>query len=140
MRPMLIRVIACVIERNGRLLVCQRPAHKRHGGLWEFPGGKLEDGETPLEAARRELGEELAMDVTRVGAAEFAMVDPGSRFRIEFVAAEAEGEPQCVEHTRVAWLEESALLSVPLAPSDREYARFRLDGRRLASEADRSGR
>jgi 8-oxo-dGTP diphosphatase len=129
-----IRVIACVIERNGRLLVCQRPAHKRHGGLWEFPGGKLEEGETPLEAARRELGEELALAVTGVGPAEFAVVDPGSRYRIEFVPAEAEGEPQCIEHARVAWLEESELLSVPLAPSDREYARFRLDGGKTGAE------
>jgi 8-oxo-dGTP diphosphatase len=130
---MLIRVIACVIERDGRLLVCQRPAHKRHGGLWEFPGGKLEEGETPLAAARRELAEELAMAVTGVGPAEFAVVDPGSRYRIEFVPAEAEGEPRCIEHPRVAWLEEPELLSVPLAPSDREYARFRLGGREKGS-------
>jgi 8-oxo-dGTP diphosphatase len=131
---MLIRVIACVIERDGRLLVCQRPAHKRHGGLWEFPGGKLEEGETPLAAARRELAEELAMTVTGVGPAEFAVVDPGSRYRIEFVPAEAEGKPQCIEHTRVAWLEGTELLAVPLAPSDREYARFRLAGGKTGSE------
>jgi 8-oxo-dGTP diphosphatase len=129
-----IRVIACVIERDGRLLVCQRPAHKRHGGLWEFPGGKLEAGETPLAAARRELAEELRMAVTGVSPAEFAVIDPGSRYRIEFVPAEAEGEPQCIEHTRVAWLEEAELLSVSLAPSDREYARFRLDGGKTGSE------
>jgi 8-oxo-dGTP diphosphatase len=123
---MLIRVVACIIEREGRLLVCERPAGKRHGGLWEFPGGKLEEGETPLAAARRELGEELGMEVTRVGEAEFAMVDPGSRFRIEFVPAEADGEPRALEHPRVAWLAEVDLETVPLAPSDREYVRFRL--------------
>jgi 8-oxo-dGTP pyrophosphatase MutT (NUDIX family) len=48
-------VVAAVIERDGRLLVCQRPAHKRHGGLWEFPGGKCDPGESDAEAARREL-------------------------------------------------------------------------------------
>jgi 8-oxo-dGTP diphosphatase len=121
----MIRVVACVLEREGRLLVCQRPAHKRHGGLWEFPGGKLEDGESPLEGARRELGEELDLAVTRVGAVEFAMVDPGSRFRIEFVRAEAEGEPRALEHDRIAWVDPAALLELPLAPSDLAYARFR---------------
>jgi 8-oxo-dGTP diphosphatase len=125
---MLIPVVACVIERGGRLLVCQRPAHKRHGGLWEFPGGKLEEGETHLDGARRELGEELGLEVTAVGPVDFAMVDPGSRFRIEFVPATARGEPRCMEHTRVAWLAERELLELPLAPSDLAYARYRVDG------------
>ncbi len=49
-----IRVLASVIERDHRLLVCRRPLHKRHGGLWEFPGGKVREGESDLEAARRE--------------------------------------------------------------------------------------
>ncbi len=122
---MLIRVVACIIERHGRLLVCQRPVRKRHGGLWEFPGGKLEEGETALDGARRELGEELDLKVSRVWPVEFAMVDPGSEFRIEFVPAEAEGEPRCIEHTRIAWVEEARLLELPLAPSDLAYVRFR---------------
>ena len=58
-----IRVIAAVIARGDRLLVCQRPPHKRHGGLWEFPGGKCEPGESDLEAARRELHEELGVEL-----------------------------------------------------------------------------
>jgi 8-oxo-dGTP diphosphatase len=132
---MLIRVVACVIEREGRLLVCERPAHKRHGGRWEFPGGKLEEGETHLDGARRELGEELGIEVTDVGPVDFAMVDPGSQFRIEFVAASAEGEPRCIEHTRVAWLPERELLQLPLAPSDLAYARYRVNGGGGASAA-----
>jgi mutator protein MutT len=124
----LIPVVACVIEREGRLLVCQRPTHKRHGGLWEFPGGKLEEGETRLDGARRELGEELGIQVTDVGPVDFAMVDPGSPFRIEFVPATAQGEPRCMEHTRVAWLTERELLELPLAPSDLAYVRYRVGG------------
>jgi 8-oxo-dGTP diphosphatase len=125
--PMLIPVVACVIEREGRVLVCQRPAHKRHGGLWEFPGGKLEAGETRLAAARRELGEELGIQVTAVGAVAFAMVDPGSSFRIEFVPATAEGEPRAIEHPRIAWVGDAELLALPLAPSDAAYARWRVN-------------
>jgi 8-oxo-dGTP pyrophosphatase MutT (NUDIX family) len=51
----LTRVLAAVIQRDSRLLLAQRPSHKRHGGLWEFPGGKLAIGEDHLAAARREL-------------------------------------------------------------------------------------
>ena len=57
-----MRVLATVIRRDGRLLVCQRPSHKRHGGLWEFPGGKVEPGESDLAASRRELAEELGVE------------------------------------------------------------------------------
>jgi len=60
-----------VIERDGLLFVCQRPHHKRHGGLWEFPGGKLEGSEEDEAAVRRELREELNLDLDAVGPAEY---------------------------------------------------------------------
>jgi 8-oxo-dGTP diphosphatase len=124
----LIRVVAAVIQRNGRLLVCERPAHKRHGGLWEFPGGKVEPGESDHAAARRELGEELAVDVLGVGTVEFSVRDPGSDFLIEFLPVRIAGEPQALEHTRIRWVSDDELLALPLAPSDRCYARFRAQG------------
>lgn len=62
-----IRVVASVIEHEGRLLVCKRPAHKRHGGLWEFPGGKVEPEESDFKAVERELEEELGVRVREVG-------------------------------------------------------------------------
>jgi 8-oxo-dGTP diphosphatase len=120
-----IRVVASVIQRNGKLLVCERPAHKRHGGLWEFPGGKIEPGESDLDAARRELGEELAVEVVAVGAVEFSVLDPGSDFQIDFLPVRIEGEPQCIEHSRIAWAGDDELLTLPLAPSDRRYVEFR---------------
>jgi 8-oxo-dGTP diphosphatase len=57
-----IRVVAAVALRRGRVLVCQRAAAKRHPGKWEFPGGKVERGETLARALRRELREELRVD------------------------------------------------------------------------------
>ena len=104
------------------MLVCERPAHKRHGGLWEFPGGKLEPGESILDAARRELAEELEVRVLSVGEVEFAIEDPGSEFVIEFHPVAIEGEPRCLEHAALAWVGVERLLELPLAPSDREYA------------------
>jgi 8-oxo-dGTP diphosphatase len=123
-----IRVIACVVERDSHLLLCQRPLHKRHGGLWEFPGGKIDPGETPLAAAKRELREELALEVLEVGKLAHAMVDPGSHFRIEFVPAVVAGEPVCLEHAAIAWVTEAELLRLPLAPSDHAYACWRVSG------------
>jgi 8-oxo-dGTP diphosphatase len=57
-----VQVAAGVIARNGRVLVCQRTATGRHPLKWEFPGGKLEVGETPAECVRRELREELGIE------------------------------------------------------------------------------
>ena len=70
--------MAAVISRGGELLVCQRPPHKRHGGLWEFPGGKTEPDESDESAARRELREELGVSVVSAEVAEFEAHDPGS--------------------------------------------------------------
>jgi mutator protein MutT len=123
---MKIRVVASVIEREGRLLVCERPAHKRHGGLWEFPGGKVEAGESDFEAVERELDEELDVRVLQVGAEEFSVADPGSHFVIAFLPVEIDGEPRCLEHAALAWVTAEELLSLPLAPSDRQFARFRV--------------
>jgi len=121
-----IRVLAAVIQRNDRLLVCQRPFHKRHGGLWEFPGGKVKDGETDLEAARRELQEELGVHVTDVGPVERSVRDPGSDFVIEFLPVNIQGEPRCLEHEALVWTREEDLLGLDLAPSDRRYVEGRL--------------
>jgi mutator protein MutT len=120
-----IRVVAAVIERNGRLLVCQRPIHKRHGGLWEFPGGKVEEGESDFAAVERELREELDVTVLAVEPVVFSVTDPGSEFLIEFLSVFIEGEPQALEHARLQWVTEEELLSMPLAPSDLQFARSR---------------
>ncbi len=115
------RVIAAVIRRNGKFLVCQRPRGKRHEGLWEFPGGKFLPGETLLDAARRELGEELGLTVRRIGEIRLAVPDPGSPFVIEFVDVDADGEPIPHEHQAVAWHTPVELLDMPLAPSDHRF-------------------
>ena len=116
------RVIAAVIERDGRFLIAQRAAHKRHGGLWEVPGGKIEHGETALDAARRELREELSLEVREVGAPLSVVADPGSHFDIEFVPVVVAGDPTCDEHAALAWVRAGDLRSYALAPSDEQFA------------------
>lgn len=92
-KPHCARVVAAVIRRGDQLLICQRPTGKRYGLLWEFPGGKLRDGESPTDAAARELEEELALSVVSAGGLLFSHADPGSEYVIEFIEVEVEGTP-----------------------------------------------
>lgn len=126
MTDSVIRVIAAVISRGDQLLICQRPLTKRHGGLWEFPGGKCEPGESDVDSAQRELREELGVEVLSVEPQEFAVADAGSPFLIAFVPVTIRGEPTCHEHMALRWDSAEALLSLPLAPSDRRYVEHRL--------------
>jgi mutator protein MutT len=115
---MRIRVVAAVIERAGTLLMCQRPDHKRHGGLWEFPGGKVDAGETDFAAVERELAEELGLQTLEVGGRILAIEDPDSAFVIEFLPVRIAGEPVRLEHADLAWTTPEEMLALPLAPSD----------------------
>ena len=120
--PVDIPVVAAVIERQGRFLVGRRPEEKRHGGLWEFPGGKVDPGESLLDAARRELAEELELRAADIGPLLLSAQDAGSPFVIHFVPILAEGEPRAIEHTEVGWFAPHELLELALAPTDRRFA------------------
>jgi mutator protein MutT len=115
-------VLAAVIRRGGRYLVGRRPASKRHGGLWEFPGGKVRHGESWLDAARRELREELGVGVVAAGEPVFRQVDPASSLEIVFVEVGIEGEPRALEHDELRWVEPPAMARLELAPADRAFA------------------
>ena len=115
-------VIAAVIQRGDKYLLGQRPESKRHGGLWEFPGGKVHDGESRLEAIRRELAEELALKVVRIERLLFSVVDKGSPYVIEFVETIIEGTPIPYEHSEIAWLTIGELDELRLAPADAALA------------------
>lgn len=93
---MAIRVLKSVIQASNRFLICQRRLHGRRAGLWEFPGGKVWDGESDFDAARRKLFEELNVAVVEVGPVEFSVADPGSDFVIRFPPVTIEGEPLCI--------------------------------------------
>lgn len=117
----LIRVVAAVVCRDQRLLLARRPAGKRHAGCWEMPGGKLHDGESLAVAARRELAEELGLEVLTVAAPLARFQDPGSTFLVCFCPVEVAGEPQALEHDEVRWVTVEEALELALAPSDRRF-------------------
>ena len=116
-----VPVVAAVIRRNDRYLLGRRPAAKRHGGLWEFPGGKVLEGESRLEAARRELAEELDLAVVSLGDLLLSVHDEGSPFVIEFFETVAEGTPVAHEHSELAWFAAPELRSLALAPADARF-------------------
>jgi mutator protein MutT len=116
-----VLVLAAVVRRAGNYLLALRPAHKRHGGLWEFPGGKLEPGESWLEAARRELSQELGVEVLAAGEPRYRRADPGSPFEIVFVDVAIRGEPEAIEHDEVRWLAVGAMGGLAMPPTDRAF-------------------
>jgi 8-oxo-dGTP pyrophosphatase MutT (NUDIX family) len=116
-----VSVVAAVIDGGGRWLVGRRPERKRHGGLWEFPGGKVKPGESYLAAARRELDEELSLTAESAGRCVLSVRDPGSHFVIDFVEVVVSGDAQAHEHSEIGWFTLDELRSLPLAPADRTF-------------------
>ncbi len=125
--PEPIWVVAAVIARAGRFLLGQRPPLKRHGGLWEFPGGKLEPGESWRAGAARELAEELGLRLESMGGQRFEAHDPHSPYRIRFFEVEVSGTVDAREHSAVGWFTPKELAGMPLAPSDAAFVRTLLD-------------
>jgi len=125
-----IRVVAAVLERERRYLVGRRPREKRHGGLWEFPGGKLDEGESVNDAAERELDEELGLTVTGMGQRLLTIEDEGSPFVIEFHEVNVEGDEIAHEHEELGWFSALELTAMELAPADRACAHWLVENDR----------
>ena len=118
----MLDVVAALIARDDKYLICRRAAHKSNGGLWEFPGGKLEAGETPEEALVREIKEELD---TLVSVDEFFMTVEYDypEFHISmdcFICSVISGELTLLEHESAKWLPLSDPWQVRWLPSDIE--------------------
>ena len=115
-------VVAALIRDGDRFLICQRPAHKARGLLWEFVGGKVEPGETPEEALRRECREELDIELTvRDVFMDVVHVYPDLTVHLTlFHAAIASGEPKRIEHNAIAWITPDEIAQYDFCPADVE--------------------
>ena len=130
--PPPIRVLAAVIARDDRWLLGLRPHGKRHAGRWEFPGGKVEAGESDHEALARELREELGLTLVSLGAERCVQRDGDSPFTIVFVDAHVTGTPTPHEHVALAWVAAHEFAEFALAPSDLTCAAVLADGTPVA--------
>ncbi len=116
-----INVVAAIIEREGRYLICQRPEDKALGGKWEFVGGKIERGETPQQALVRECREEMAMVVEVGELFEKVSFDYGDRLvHLHFFFSKiVENEPILLEHSAMAWTTPEEMKKYDFCPADR---------------------
>ena len=125
MEKRVTEVVAALIWEEDRFLICQRPAHKARGLLWEFVGGKVEPEETKEQALIRECQEELAVTIS-VGEV-FMEVDhdyPDLNVHLTlFNAAIIEGMPQMLEHNDIRWIAVEEIPQYEFCPADKEILR-----------------
>ncbi|MGA2360992.1 MAG: NUDIX domain-containing protein [Candidatus Aminicenantales bacterium] len=120
------KVVAAIIERDGKVLVARRRKDIRFGGLWEFPGGKLEDGEDPESGLERELLEELGIQV-RIEGFFCSVPYRGPVLSIELLAytvAHVSGELNPTDHDEVRWVEPAGLDESAFTEPDRPVVRL----------------
>ena len=119
---MITEVVAALIWNGDKFMICQRPAHKARGLLWEFVGGKVEPGETKEAALIRECQEELAVTLS-VGDVFMEVVHEYPDITVQltlFHATIAEGVPQKLEHNDIRWITPAEIPQYDFCPADVE--------------------
>jgi len=121
-KPILLVAAAALVDVDGRVLIAKRPLGKPMEGLWEFPGGKVDAGETPEECLIRELNEELDINVTAACLAPFVFTSHGyDSFHLLmplYLCRRWEGVVRAREHEAIAWVKPSKLSDYPMPPAD----------------------
>ncbi|MEM1312999.1 MAG: (deoxy)nucleoside triphosphate pyrophosphohydrolase [Pseudomonadota bacterium] len=121
-KPVVLVAACALVDRDGRVLLAQRPEAKSMAGLWEFPGGKVEPGETPEAALIRELDEELGIGTWESCLAPLTFASHGyESFHLLmplYVCRKWEGTPVSREGQTLTWARTAALRDYPMPPAD----------------------
>ena len=114
------QVVAALIWREDKILICRRPANKARALLWEFPGGKVEAGETKQQALVRECREELGITVVP-GSVYYEVTHtyPDITIHLTLFNCTAKGEPQQLEHSELAWVLPKNVTAYDFCPADK---------------------
>jgi 8-oxo-dGTP diphosphatase len=122
MTEILLVAAAALVDVDGRVLLCKRPDGKHLAGMWEFPGGKVEKGETPEACLIRELAEELGINVVAACLAPFAFTSHGyDSFHLLmplYLCRRWGGVVQAKEHEAIAWVKPNSMADYPMPPAD----------------------
>ena len=121
-RKSMTEVVAALIWQGNTFMICQRPAHKARGLLWEFVGGKVEPGETKEQALIRECREELAITLS-VGDMFMDVTHEYPDLTVHltlFNATISKGEPQKLEHNDIQWITSNEIPNYEFCPADEE--------------------
>ena len=120
--PVLLVVAVALIDADGRILLSQRPEGKQMSGLWEFPGGKIEEGETPEVALVRELKEELSIDITESCLAPFSFAshayDDFHLLMPLYLCRVWKGRPFPKEQQKLKWVKLEKFSEYSMPPAD----------------------
>lgn len=121
-KPILLVVACALVDADRRVLIAQRPENKNMGGLWEFPGGKVEPNESPEEAIIRELREELAVETKEACLAPLTFASFSyEKFHLLmplYVCRKWQGTPEPREHTALKWVRPQRMRDYPMPPAD----------------------
>ena len=121
-RPLLLVAAVALVDADGRLLIARRPEGKSMAGLWEFPGGKVDPGETPEQALVRELREELGIETATSCLAPIAFASHGyDKFHLlmpVFACRKWQGTPRPREGQALKWVPPMELSRYPMPPAD----------------------
>jgi 8-oxo-dGTP diphosphatase len=128
---MMLVAAAALTDPEGRVLMARRPAGKQHAGLWEFPGGKVEAGETPKAALMRELREELGVEIEPEALAPVTFSEsPGDSHLVLLLYRcwSWRGEARALDAAEIRWVQVGDLAALAMPPADQPLAE------RLAAE------